>query len=68
MSTSALEELRERLVDDPVVRSRLLSAGDRQAFIADVIAVAHQCGIDVSAEEIEAGLAAARQQRLARWV
>jgi hypothetical protein len=68
MSTSALEQLRERVVDDPAVRARLLSAPDRPSFVAAVTAVALQYGLEVSAEEIEAGLSAARQQRLAKWV
>jgi hypothetical protein len=63
----ALDELRRLVIDDRRLCDRLLRlSGD--AFVAEVIAVARETGIEVSAHDVEAGLGAARRARLERWV
>jgi hypothetical protein len=68
MGHDSLEDLRRLVVDDPELRTRLLRAVDRQAFIGSVIEVAESHGIDVSAHDVVEALAAARRQRQERWV
>jgi hypothetical protein len=68
MGHDALDDLRRLVVDDPLLRSRLLGAVDRQAFIGTVIDVAESRGIDVSVDAVVEALAAARRQRQERWV
>jgi EAL domain-containing protein (putative c-di-GMP-specific phosphodiesterase class I) len=68
MGEAGLDELRRVVVDDPVLRNRLLRATDRQAFIAAVLEVAHERGIEVAADDVTAGLDDARRRRLERWV
>jgi hypothetical protein len=68
MASEPLEQLRRLVVDDPAVRRRLLPLTDRQSFVDGVLAVARENGIGLTADDIEAGLAAARRRRHARWV
>jgi hypothetical protein len=68
MGNDALDDLRRLVVDDPALRALLLSAPDRQSFIDQVVGVARRNGIDLSSDEVAAGLRAARQQRHQRWV
>jgi hypothetical protein len=68
MGTDPLDQLRPLVIDDEPLRSRLLAAPDRQAFIAAVIDVARGCGIALSADEVVEALSAARRRRQAQWV
>ena len=68
MGDDPLDELRRLVVDDPALRTRLLSAPDRQSFIDQVVVLARRHGIDLSPEEVAEGLSAARQFRRRRWV
>jgi hypothetical protein len=63
-----LDDLRRLVVDDPLLRDRLVSTSDRGAFITEVIDVAQERGIELSAEQVVEGLRAARRRRLERWV
>jgi hypothetical protein len=45
-----------------------VSTSDRGAFITEVIDVAQERGIELSAEQVVEGLRAARRRRLERWV
>jgi hypothetical protein len=68
MGDDALDEVRRLVVDDPALRTLLLSAPDRQSFIDQVVGLARRNGIALSPEEVAAGLSAARQHRRQRWV
>lgn len=68
MAEDPLADLRRIVVDDRLLRDRLLSAPDRQAFIVGVIEIAQERGLDVSADQVVAGLRAARLRRRERWV
>jgi hypothetical protein len=68
MENDALDDLRRLVIDDPALRGRLLSSPARQAFIDDVVDVAHEHGIDLSAEEVADALRTARRRSLERWV
>jgi hypothetical protein len=61
-----LDELRRMVVDDRALCERLV--GEREGFVAAVIAVASERGIELSAETIEAELRDTRRERLTRWV
>ena len=56
MAEDPLADLRRIVVDDRLLRDRLLSAPDRQAFILGVIEIAQQRGLDVSADQVIARL------------
>lgn len=62
----------ERLVDavlgDPGLWRRLLAVPERAAFVAEVVAVAGERGIEVTGPDVEAAIAAARRTWLQRWV
>ena len=68
MGQDPLRELRHLVLDDPALRNRLLAVKDRQPFIAAVVAVGHERGIETTADQVLEGLAAARQWRFQRWV
>jgi hypothetical protein len=68
MGEDALADLRRIVVDDRVLCQRLLSAPDRQAFIAGVIEIAHERGLDVSEDQVVEGLRVARLRRREQWV
>jgi hypothetical protein len=68
MGKDALEDLRRLVVDDRPVRDRLLSAPDRQTFVAEVIDVAQAHGIELAADEVVEGLRDARRWHQERWV
>jgi hypothetical protein len=68
MGEDALDDLRRFVVDDRLLRDRLLSAPDRHAFVAEVISVAQERGIDLSTDDVVEGLRAARRRRQERWV
>jgi hypothetical protein len=68
VSIDRLDELRRLVIDDPRLRDRLLAAPDRDAFVADVVAVAHEQGIDLAADEVRAGLQAEQRRRFEQWV
>jgi Nif11 domain len=68
VSADRLDELRQLVIDDPGLRDRLLAAPDREAFVADVVAVADEQGIDLTADEVHAGLQAEQRRRFEQWV
>ncbi len=68
MGDDALDDLRKLVVDDPTLRDRLLSAPDRTSFTDRVVEMAREHGIDLSADDVVAGLGAARRQSWERWV
>jgi hypothetical protein len=62
-----LDELRRLVIDDRRLRGRLLPLSG-YAFVAEVIEVARETGIEVSAHDVQAGLGAARRAWLERWL
>jgi len=68
MDTDTLAQLRPLVVDDPGLRQRLLAVVDRDAFVAEVVAVASERGIALSPGEVVAALDAATRLRRDRWV
>jgi EAL domain-containing protein (putative c-di-GMP-specific phosphodiesterase class I) len=68
MGEDALDDVRRIVVDDRQLRDRLLGAPDRRAFIAEVVDVARERGIELTAEEVAGGLRSARLHRQERWV
>jgi post-segregation antitoxin (ccd killing protein) len=68
MGVDALEHLRGLVIDDTAARVRLLAAPDREAFVAEVVEVARERGIELSAAQVVAGLDAARRRHRERWV
>ena len=68
METDTLAELRPLVVGDAVLCRRLLAAPDRGAFVAEVVALAHERGIAVSSADVVAALDAAMRRRRDRWV
>jgi hypothetical protein len=68
MGEDPLADLRRVVIDDGRLRDRLLSAPDGQAFIADVVEIARESGLDVSADQVADGLRDARRDRREQWV
>jgi hypothetical protein len=68
VSADSLAALRRLVIDDPSLRDRLLVISDRKAFTAEVIAVARDAGIGLTADDVADGLREARRHRLERWV
>jgi hypothetical protein len=68
MGHDALDDLRRIVVDDPLLRDRLLSSGDHERFIAELVAVAAGCGIDLPAGDVAEALLAARREHQELWV
>jgi Nif11 domain len=68
MAETALDELRRLVVDDRRLRDRLLAAPGSEAFVAEVVALAQERGIQLTSAAVTEGLAAARRDRRARWV
>jgi hypothetical protein len=68
MSNEALEDVRRLVIDDPLLRDRLLSAPDRQAFIMRVTEIARACDLTLSADDVEEALRSARRECNERWV
>jgi hypothetical protein len=67
MSTglSAFEEI---VLANQGVQAQLLAEPDRARFVALVRDLAHRAGVEVSTEEVEGALVAARRRYLERWV
>jgi Nif11 domain len=63
-----LDALRVRVVDDPALRTRLLAAPDRRAFVAEVIGIARAEGMSISADDVEEALRGAIRDHRERWV
>ncbi len=53
MSTSALEEFRERLVLDGARRAALLDAGDTGGFFTAALELAREWSLDLTMEDLE---------------
>jgi hypothetical protein len=68
MGEDALDHVRDLVVDDRALRDRLLSARDERAFVAELIEIARERGIELSHDAVDAGLSAARRRRRERWV
>jgi hypothetical protein len=68
MGVDVLEHLRRLVVDDRSARDRLLLVRDRQAFVAEVVNVARERGIELSPDQVLDGLAEARRRQQERWV
>jgi post-segregation antitoxin (ccd killing protein) len=68
MSNDVLDDVRTLVVDDPALRDRLLSVPNERSFVAELIELARERGIELSAQAIESGLREARRRRLERWV
>ena len=68
MGLAPLEELRALVVDDPALRDKLVGLSDEEAFVSEVVTIAHQRGIDLSPADVVAGLAEGRRRRRQQWV
>ena len=68
MDDDALAELRRLVVDDRGLRERLLAMSGRREFVDEVIDVARERGIELSADEVSDGLRAARRRHRRQWV
>jgi hypothetical protein len=68
MADDALDELRRLVVDDRARMSLLLGAPDRPTFIARVMGLASELGLELSAAAVEEGLRDARRRHRAEWV
>jgi hypothetical protein len=63
-----LDALAERVLADPALHRRLLAVLERNAFVDETVAVAHELGLDVTAADVVDGLRHALEWWLARWV
>jgi hypothetical protein len=68
MGEAGLDALRRMVVDDRLLRGRLLGHADRPSFIAEVVVLASERGIELTAEDVGNGLDQARRRRRERWV
>ena len=68
MPGDALEALRDLVVDDPILRRRLLDAPGRPEFAATVVAIARERGLDLDGDEVLGALRAERRRQSQRWV
>jgi len=68
MSVDRLDDIRRLVIDDRRLRDRLLAAPDRKAFIADVVAIAHEEGIDLAPDDVLAALRTEQRRRFEQWV
>jgi hypothetical protein len=63
-----LAALRAEVLADRGLQARLLAVPERAAFVAAVVDLAAELGLDVVPADVEAALAAARRSWLERWV
>ena len=63
-----MEEFRQRVLNDPALLARLRATDGGSEFIQYCIAVAREMGIELSGDEMESALGAARRELIERWV
>lgn len=63
-----LDALTAAVVADAALRDRLLAVPERSAFVAEVVAVAAERGLPVTADDVDLAIVAARRAWLSRWV
>jgi hypothetical protein len=68
MSAAQLDELIQRVIADRTLHERLLAYRDQTGFIEAVVDAAAELQLDVTASDVAAGLRAAREWWLMRWV
>jgi len=66
--SATLDAFGARVLADRSLQVQLRAAPDRSGFAALVVALAAGEGLAVSAEDVEAALAAARRHHRERWV
>ena len=65
---SGLDAFRRRVLRDPELQARLLAEPDPSRFPAAAVEAAAGVGIELSVEEVVAGLQAANQERAGQWI
>lgn len=68
MPTEDLDRLHAAVLDDPQLQRRLLAVPDRRAFVASVVAVAGELGLDVVAAEVEDAIVQRRRAWYSTWI
>ena len=68
MPTEDLDRLRAAVLADPQLQQRLLAVRDRRAFVASVVAVAGELGLDVVAGDVEDALLQRRRAWYSTWI
>lgn len=68
MSRQALEQFRDLVLEDQALQQQLRDTPDRAVFINCLVALAAERGYDVTHEDIETALRAARRAWLERWI
>lgn len=63
-----LTRLQRLVLADPALRARLLATPEPGAFARAVTDIARQHHLDVTADDVDAALRAARRRWRARWV
>lgn len=64
----AIEQLRQRVVEDRDLQERLRAIVDHAAFVSSVLEVAHELGLDLTAGELEQEMRNSQQAWMLRWL
>jgi hypothetical protein len=63
-----LARLRELVLADPALQRRLLATAGRQEFVARVVALAAERGLDLKNREVDDALTERRREWYSRWI
>lgn len=68
MPADDLARLRDLVFADPALQRRLLATTDRQEFVARVVALAAERGLDLTKREVDDALTERRREWYSRWI
>ena len=68
MPTDHLDRLRAAVLADPRLQQRLLAISDRRQFVAVLVQLAGEQGLEVAAEEVESAIADRRHAWYSTWI
>jgi hypothetical protein len=64
---NALQELREQVLASPALLKRLRATIHREAFVAETLRIAAEMHLEVTADDVEDALLAARRECIEPW-
>ena len=68
MAADDLARLRADVLDDPGLQQRLLAVADRRQFVALVVGLAGERGLDVAAQDVDDAIAEGRRAWYSTWI
>jgi hypothetical protein len=63
-----LARLRAHVLSDPQLQHRLLAVPDRRQFVALVLSLAAERGLDIGAEDVEGAIVESRRAWYSTWI